>query len=158
MVTATLTIFWHLLRHFRTCNDRSGDGLKDALDYCDGGPGCRLTIARPERSASRSDRPDERAGEHGLRVEPAARFVRGDKVVTVLRWSGPRRSGFTITSAVPPTLALESTSGDALQVSTDGGRSWTVLTDPDRLPQGVTHLRWPAGQGAGTLTYRAVVR
>jgi hypothetical protein len=100
----------------------------------------------------------ERSGEHGLRLEPAERLLRGDRVVTVLSWRGPQRAGYTITSAVPARLSLESTSRADVEISTDGGRRWSVLGDTDRLPRGITHLRWQAALGEGKLSYRAVVR
>jgi hypothetical protein len=100
----------------------------------------------------------ERSGERGLRVEPAERLMRGDRVVTVLSWRAPQRASYTITSAVPRGLTLESTSRLDLEVSTDGGRRWHPLVETERLPHGITHLRWQAERGDGRLSYRAVVR
>jgi hypothetical protein len=101
----------------------------------------------------------EHAGEHGGRqVEPATRLVPGDRVVTIMRWDAPRTGRYTVTSAVPAHLALESASRDGVEVSTDGGHSWRRLTDPAQVPVGTTHLRWPLGNGEGRLSYRAVVR
>ena len=100
----------------------------------------------------------ERADHGALRLEPAERFGRGDRVVTVLSWSGRHPGRYTITSALPPGLALQSVSGERLQVSTDGGRSWRVLADPREAPQGVTHLRWRIAERGGSLSYRAIVR
>jgi hypothetical protein len=99
----------------------------------------------------------EHVGEHGLRVEPATRFVSGDTVVTVMSWQAPVRSRSSIVSAVPPHLVLESVSRDGLEVSTDNARTWRRIEDARDLPLGVTHLRWPA-RGDGRLTYRAIVR
>lgn len=100
----------------------------------------------------------ERSDGQGLRIEPVERLLRGDTVVTVLTWRAPARASYTIVSAVPPALALESTSHERLEVSTDGGRSWQVLADARDLPRDVTHLRWQAGTGDGRLSYRAKVR
>ena len=90
-------------------------------------------------------------------VEPATRLTRGDRVVTILTWDAPRGGTYTVVSPVPAGLALESASQPGLEVSTDGGRSWRRLSDPDAVPRGTTHLRWRVG-GDGRLSYRAVVR
>ena len=108
---------------------------------------------------------DERAGRT---IEPAVALRRGDKVVLVVEWrasDSPR--GFTVSSAVPRDLAFQR-SGDAAQVSIDGGRNWGSLEslragDRRASPEDVTHLRWrvPADRvadGRGTLTYSAIVR
>lgn len=104
----------------------------------------------------------ERAGTGGgakvLRMDSQTRLNRGDRVVTILRWSSPPASGLKLTSAVPGSLQLQSTSRDGLEISSDGGRSWRVLTDGDAVPVGVTHLRVPLGAVQGSLSYRAVVR
>ena len=99
----------------------------------------------------------EHAGEHGLRVEPAARFLRGDTVVTVMSWQAPASGRSSIVSAVPAHLVLESVSRDGLEVSTDNARTWRRIADARDLPLGITHLRWPA-RGEGRLSYRAIVR
>ena len=90
-------------------------------------------------------------------VQPATRLLRGDRVITILRWDAPEQGRFTATSAVPPSLEIESTSFRELEVSADGGRSWQRLEDSRRMPRGTTHLRWRVS-GEGQLTYRAVVR
>ncbi len=90
-------------------------------------------------------------------IEPATRLTRGDRVVTILTWDAPRGASYTVTSAVPAGLVLQSASRPGLEVSTDGGRSWQRLADPDSVPRGTTHLRWQVG-GDGRLSYRAVVR
>jgi hypothetical protein len=92
-----------------------------------------------------------------VRIEPATRLMRGDRVVTILSWDAPRAGNFTVVSRVPAGLALQSASHPGLEVSTDGGRSWRRLADPDAVPRGTTHLRWQVGR-EGRLTYRAVVR
>ena len=100
----------------------------------------------------------ETDGRSGARViEPTVRLVRGDRVVTILRWDAPGGASFMAVSRIPPALALESASEPNLEISTDDGRSWRRLGDPDRIPRGATHLRWRIG-GAGQLSYRAVVR
>ena len=99
----------------------------------------------------------ERDGQGAMQVTPATRLAPGDRVVTILTWKAPSGS-YTAVSAVPPRLAIESTSRDGLEVSTDGGRSWQRLADADAVPAGTTHLRWLIGSGEGRLSYRAVVR
>ena len=88
-------------------------------------------------------------------VEEAQSFRKGERVVTVVRWEAPRGS-YTVTSPVPPRLQFESVSAEAIDVSTDGGRSWRALAGT--RPETVTHLRWRVGNGAGRLTYSAIVR
>jgi hypothetical protein len=99
----------------------------------------------------------ERESGGETRVMPATRLTRGDRVVTILTWDAPRGSSYTLVSAVPAGLTLQSMSRPDLEVSTDGGRSWRRLDDPDTVPSGTTHLRWRVG-GDGRLSYRAVVR
>ena len=91
------------------------------------------------------------------RIEPATRLMRGDRVVTILTWDAPRGASYTVVSPVPAGLALQSASQPGIEVSTDGGRSWRRLADPDAVPHGTTHWRWQVG-GEGRLSYRAVVR
>ena len=101
----------------------------------------------------------ETAGAGGARqVVPAERLLRGDRVVTILSWEAPRGASYTAVSPVPAGLAIESASRAGLEVSTDGGRSWRRLDDPDTVPPGTTHLRWRIAGGEGRLSYRAVVR
>ena len=92
------------------------------------------------------------------RVAPAGRLLRGDRVVTILTWEAPRGASYTAVSPVPAGLTIESASRAGVEVSTDGGRSWRRLDDPDAVPPGITHLRWQIGAGEGRLSYRAVVR
>jgi hypothetical protein len=95
---------------------------------------------------------------HGeTQIVPATRLSRGDRVVTILTWDAPRGGTYTVVSPVPAGLTLQSASRPGLDVSTDGGRSWRRLSDPDAVPGGTTHLRWRVG-GDGRLSYRAVVR
>lgn len=94
----------------------------------------------------------------GLQVVPADRLVRGDRVVTILRWDAPRGASYTAVSRVPAGLAIESTSRTGLEASSDGGRSWHRIDHADRVPEGTTHLRWRIAGGEGRLSYRAVVR
>lgn len=102
----------------------------------------------------------ETASADGARqVAPAGRLLRGDRVVTILRWDAPRHGGsYTAVSSVPAGLAIESASRAGLEVSLDGGRNWRRLADPDQVPEGITHLRWRIDGGEGRLSYRAVVR
>ncbi len=99
----------------------------------------------------------ERVTEGRSQIEPVTRLTRGDRVVTILTWSAPHGGNYTVTSPVPAGLVLKSASHPGLEVSTDGGRSWHRIADPDAIPSGATHLRWRVG-GDGRLTYRAVVR
>jgi len=101
----------------------------------------------------------ETAGADGMReIGPAGRLLRGDRVVTILRWDAPRGASYTAVSSVPADLAIESASRPGLEISIDGGHSWRRLDDPDEVPPGTTHLRWQIGGGEGRLSYRAVVR
>ena len=99
----------------------------------------------------------ERVADGEARIEPATHLSSGDRVVTILTWDAPGAGNYTVTSPVPAGLALQSASHPGLEVSTDGGRTWQRLADPDRIPRGATHLRWRVG-GDGRLSYRAVVR
>jgi hypothetical protein len=85
-------------------------------------------------------------------------LLRGDRVVTVLRWRAPRGGSYTAVSPVPASLSVESASMAGLEISTDGARSWRRLEDPEAVPVGTTHLRWRIAGGEGRLSYRAVVR
>src|SRR5688572_1462195 len=87
----------------------------------------------------------ERASDGATQLEPATRLMRGDRVVTILSWDAPRSGSYTVTSPVPAGLALLSASQPGLEISTDGGRSWRRLADPDSIPRGTTHLRWQVG-------------
>lgn len=101
----------------------------------------------------------ETAAADGVRlVAPAGRLLRGDRVVAILSWEAPRGTSYTAVSPVPAGLLIESASRAGLEVSTDGGRSWRRLDDPDAVPPGTTHLRWRIAGGEGRLSYRAVVR
>ncbi|HEY6814219.1 MAG TPA: hypothetical protein VI168_01645 [Croceibacterium sp.] len=101
----------------------------------------------------------ETAGAGGTRqIAPADRLMRGDRVVTILSWQAPPGANHTAVSTVPAGLAIESASRAGVEISTDGGRRWRRLADPDSVPQGTTHIRWQIGSGAGRLSYRAVVR
>jgi hypothetical protein len=105
----------------------------------------------------------------GRLLEPARTLRRGDRLVYVVEWQ--RRGGagsFTVTNPLPATVYYQgSASGDEV-VSVDGGRSWgklEMLRKGDRIatPEDVTHVRWRvpatiAAQGAGRITYSAIVR
>jgi hypothetical protein len=100
----------------------------------------------------------ERVNDGETQLALATRLTRGDRVVTILTWDvPPDRGSYTVTSPVPTRLALQSTSRPDVDVSTDGGRTWRRLADPDTVPHDTTHLRWRVG-GDGRLSYRAVVR
>ncbi|MFC4255974.1 hypothetical protein GRI97_12420 [Altererythrobacter xixiisoli] len=97
-------------------------------------------------------------GQRLSQLEPSAELMRGDRVITVMRWKAPARGSYTVTNPIPRRLALESASRGNFEVSTDGGTNWQLVSNPERMPQGVTHMRWRTGAGEGRLTYRAVVR
>ena len=99
----------------------------------------------------------ERVDNGETRIEPATRLIRGDRIITILTWDAPQGGSYTVVSPVPAGLVLQSASYSSLEVSTDGGRTWRRLADPDVIPRGTTHLRWRIG-GGGRLSYRAVVR
>lgn len=95
-------------------------------------------------------------------LEPATQLQSGDKVVLLVRWrAAGDRDGFTVTTPVPEALAFRRGSTEAVEMSLDGGRSWTR---GDRLAgTRVTHLRWKVGareaaRGSGSFAYSATVR
>ena len=89
-------------------------------------------------------------------ITATSELRRGDRVVTLLDWSSAENVPVTMTTAVPRDLSFLDASADALEVSTDGGRSW-YPADANR-PGRVTHFRWQATPGRGRMTYSAVVR
>ena len=106
-------------------------------------------------------------------IEPASELRKGDKVVLVIEWRSVKEAdSFSVSSAVPRTLAFQRAGADQVEISIDGGRNWgrlgTMRTrdrDGDRLasPEDVTHLRWrvadsDAARGRGRFTYSALVR
>ncbi|MFM9937746.1 MAG: hypothetical protein ACKVOL_16300 [Novosphingobium sp.] len=106
-------------------------------------------------------------------LERADQLRTGDRVIFVVNWKASRDGPFTVTNPLPRTIAFESTSDGAEEVSIDGGHTWGVLEAltlrgsdgrPRRaLPEDVTHLRWRVGAplamlGTGQMTYRGVVR
>jgi hypothetical protein len=108
----------------------------------------------------------ERRDDGVRELEPATTLKKGDKVVLVLQWRAAARGcGFTVESAVPRPLAFQRAGSDAVEVSTDNGRSWGRLGEL-RIGQRVasaeevTHLRMrvPASAPAGRMSYSAVVR
>lgn len=107
------------------------------------------------------------------RIEPASKLRKGDRVVLVVAWRGESTAkSFTVTSAIPRTIAYESVSDETALVSVDGGKTFGTLgklkvveRDGPRIasPQDVTHLRWQirpavARRGEGRMTYSAIVR
>jgi hypothetical protein len=106
-------------------------------------------------------------------LERAEQLRAGDRVIFVVNWKASREAGFTVTNPLPRSIAFESTSDGAEEVSVDGGRTWGQLEvlsvrSPNgrtrrALPEDVTHLRWRvpgplAMLGTGQMTYRGVVR
>ena len=73
----------------------------------------------------------ERVEDGSAQVVPATRLARGDRVVAILTWDAPRSGSYTVVSPVPAGLTLQSASRADLEVSTDGGRSWRRLADPE---------------------------
>ncbi len=109
----------------------------------------------------------ERSEQGARALEPATTLRKGDKVVLVLEWRAGQaaRRGFTVQSAVPRPLVYQRAGSDAVEVSTDNGRSWGrlgSLRHGDRVAsaEDVTHLRLrvPSRAGAGRMTYSAIVR
>jgi hypothetical protein len=108
----------------------------------------------------------ERRDDGVRELEPATTLKKGDKVVLVLEWrTAARGRGFTVESAVPRPLAFQRAGSDAVEVSTDNGRSWGRLGQLRigrrvASAEDVTHLRmWvPASAPAGRMTYSAIVR
>ena len=105
------------------------------------------------------------------RLSPASRLTRGDRVVTLVNWSASapaRSSGFTLTNALPPSLAYQAGGRDDIEVSVDGGRHWGQLgtlriSGRAAIAEDVTDLRWRvppavARAGAGRIAYAGVVR
>lgn len=98
-------------------------------------------------------------------IESPRSLKRGDRVILMIDWTGAEaRKGTVVRSAIPPTLAFQRGSSDALEVSVDGGRTWGRIGDlriGDRLaaPEEVTHVRLRVhGKTAGRMTYSAIVR
>jgi hypothetical protein len=101
-------------------------------------------------------------------LEPAQGLNHGDRVVTLLTWYRLGGSGgFTVTNALPPSVAYEPGQREE-EVSVDGGRSWGrlgALRMGQRIAtaQNVTHVRWrvspaQAMAGSGRIAYAALVR
>ena len=112
---------------------------------------------------------ERKGGDSDRQLEPADRFVRGDRVITILRWHRlGGDGGFTITNPLPRTIAFQKSSRADEQVSVDGGKTWGRLGDltvGSRLasPEDVTHVRWKispqrALEGSGQIAYAAIVR
>lgn len=112
---------------------------------------------------------ERKGGDSDRQLEPAERFVRGDRVITILRWHRlGGNGGFTITNPLPRTIAFQKSSRSDEQVSVDGGRTWgrlSELTIGSRVasPEDVTHVRWKispqrALEGSGQIAYSAIVR
>jgi hypothetical protein len=112
---------------------------------------------------------ERKGGDSDRQLEPAERFVRGDRVITILRWHRlGGNGGFTITNPLPRTIAFQRSSRSDEQVSVDGGKTWgrlSELTVGSRVasPEDVTHVRWKispqrALEGSGQIAYSAIVR
>ena len=104
------------------------------------------------------------------RLEPAADFRRGDRVVTILSWHklAGSHGGFTLVNPLPRAIAYQASASDSEEVSIDGGRNWGrigTLHIGGRLatPEDVTHVRWQvaaerAATGSGQIAYSGIVR
>ena len=108
-------------------------------------------------------------GGNTLRLEPADRLARGDRVVTILSWHRLGGDGsFTITNPMPRGISYQADAREDGEVSVDGGRTWGklgMLQIGSRLatPEDVTHIRWriPAesvARGRGNIAYSGIVR
>ena len=105
----------------------------------------------------------------GRLLQPAARLVRGDRVVYVVNWYRMGGQGaFIVSNPLPRSVYYQGSADGGEQVSVDGGKSWGRLDQLRRgariaTPEDVTDIRWyvPARQaaaGAGEITYSAIVR
>ncbi|WP_260047053.1 hypothetical protein [Novosphingobium mangrovi (ex Huang et al. 2023)] len=107
--------------------------------------------------------------ETNRRLEPARRLVRGDRVVTVVRWYRMGGDGgFVITNPLPASLAYQESTNERQEVSVDGGRTWGNLANlrvgsRAATPEDVTHVRWripasSAARGQGEIAYAGIVK
>ena len=106
---------------------------------------------------------------NGRLLQPAARLVRGDRVVYVVNWYRMGGQGaFTVSNPLPRSVYYQGSADGAEEVSVDGGKSWgklDQLRNGARLatPEDVTNIRWhvpaqAAAAGSGEITYSAIVR
>lgn len=102
-------------------------------------------------------------------LEPVSRLSRGDRVVTLVTWYRLGGNGaFTVTNAMPQSLAYQGSAEGTEEVSVDGGKSWGHLGDMrfgSRMAttEDVTHVRWHVSQiaaqtGTGRIAYAGLVR
>lgn len=103
-------------------------------------------------------------------IEPASRLTRGQRVLMVLEWRATgNNKDFTVTTAVPRTLAYEKSGSGLEEISVDHGISWGRLGKVEindkwgsriASPQDATHIRWRVDgrAGQGRITYSAFVR
>jgi hypothetical protein len=129
---------------------------------------CGLPVAAAPVVKTQSEVFRERALPGQRRLEPAERFSRGDRVVTIVRWyrlAGD--GGFTIINPLPNGISYEDSARRLQEVSVDGGRTWgrigtLRIGDRQATPEDVTHVRWrisaeTARRGAGQIAYSAIV-
>lgn len=109
-----------------------------------------------------------------VREEPGV-VTPGDRLVFVLGYrngGAQPATGFTLTNAIPPSVAFTGTDDTSAVVSVDGGKSWGQLaalkvaqadgTSRPAVAADVTHIRWsfgkPIAAGAGgELSFRGTV-
>jgi hypothetical protein len=121
-------------------------------------------------SAVYVEKTKSRGGALTRTLQPADHLGRGDRVVTVVSWyrlSGGN-TGFTVTNALPTSLAYQSSAAENEEVSIDGGHHWGKLENlridgRQATPEDVTHVRWhvtpsAAMAGAGRIAYAGFVR
>ncbi|MBB4859104.1 hypothetical protein HNO88_002430 [Novosphingobium chloroacetimidivorans] len=128
---------------------------------------CAPALARPQVATQSTVYVERVQPDRTRRLEPADRFIRGDRVITVVNWS--RRAGnrgFVITNPLPAALAYQGSAWDDQDVSVDGGRTWGRLGalrvgGRSATAEDVTHVRWripPRVQARGQIAYSGIVR
>ena len=105
----------------------------------------------------------------GRMLQPAAQLNRGDRLVYVVSWYRMGGTGaFTVTNPLPRSVYYQGSADGSEEVSLDSGKTWGKLEQMRvgarmATPEDVTQVRWhvaaaQAAQGAGEITYSAIVR